>query len=505
MGRSKTPSFVIDIPLIVDSAVESELLSRFQAGRQLYNACLSEAMVRMDRVRQSDIYQSAQKLPKGKARTAAFTQAREAYRYGEYDLHRYAQLVAERSQWMAQKLDVNTQQTLATRAFKATEQVLFGKAKQVRYKVPSRFRSIEGKTNKQGIRWKANQFVWGSLVLPTDIDWSDPVIVHGLASPIKYVRILHRKLNGKRRWYAQLVCEGLPLIKPTHQVSEGQIGLDLNVSNVAFVGDKHAGLMPFAEAVPTFEQEIRKLQQGMERSRRAMNPGNYEPDFTAQRGRRRVKKKGKAKKGKQRWLKSNRYKALAQKKRELERRKTAYAQSQNRRLVNEVLRHGKHIKTEQVSVKGWQKRYGKAIAAKSPGFFMSELTRKAENAGGSVVKFPTQTTALSQTHLTGERIKKSLSEQVHYDQTGVVMHRDLFSAYLARYVVQDKLSLQDAAIQYPRMESSLLRAWECHQQSAKRVGVAESPKSEPPAEQILSHLEKSSQIAVPTGSGRKAG
>jgi O-methyltransferase involved in polyketide biosynthesis len=322
-------------------AIESQ-----QAGPMLVdtNACLNEAMIRMELMRQSELYQSARKLLKGKARTTAFSEIRNAYRYGEYDLHSYAPLVAERSNWMAEKLDVNTQQTIATRAFKASERVLFG-----------------------------------------------------------------------------------------------------------------------------------------------------------------IKKKGKAKQGKRRWFKSNRYQKLAQKKRELERRKTAYAKSQNRRLVNEVLRHGKHIKTENVSVKGWQKRYGKAIAAKSPGFFMSELIRKAESAGGSVIKFPTQTTALSQTHLTGERIKKSLSERVHHDRTGIVMHRDLFSAYLARYVVQDKLSLQDAVNQYSGMESSLLRAWESYQQSAKRVGVAESPKSEPPAEQILSNLEKSSQIAVPVGSGRKAG
>jgi hypothetical protein len=78
MARSKTPSFVIDIPLIVNSAAESELLSRFQAGRQLYNACLNEAMIRMELMRQSELYQSARKLPKGKARTTAFSEIRNA-------------------------------------------------------------------------------------------------------------------------------------------------------------------------------------------------------------------------------------------------------------------------------------------------------------------------------------------------------------------------------------------------------------------------------------------
>ncbi|WP_414584093.1 hypothetical protein [Scytonema sp. PCC 10023] len=135
----------------------------------------------------------------------------------------------------------------------------------------------------------------------------------------------------------------------------------------------------------------------MQRSQRANNPENFELDFQARRGRKTVTKKGKSKKGKRQWKKSSNYRKAAQKKRELERRKAAYAKSQNRRVVNEILRHGKDIKTENVSVKGWQKRYGKAIAAKSPGFVQSELKRKAENAGGSFTKFSTQKTALSQT------------------------------------------------------------------------------------------------------------
>ena len=494
MPRSKTPSFVTDIPLVVDSAQEKVLLSRWQAGRQLYNACLNEAMIRMALVRQSAAYQAARKLPKGKLRTEAFSAARTAYRYSEFALHAYAKLTADRSRWITEKLDANTQQTIATRAFKTSERVLFGKARKVRYKVPTRFRCLEGKTNKQGIRWTGEGLTWGKLYLPGMIDPDNEVMQHGLTSPIKYVRLLWRELNGIRRWYAQLVCEGLPYAKPQNYVSEGTVGLDLNVSNVAFVADEQAGLLPFAEGVPTFEQEISTLQRQMERSKRANNPSNFEPDFTAQRGRKTVKKKGKSKQGKHQWHNSNRYRTLTRKKRELERRKVAYAQSQNRRLVNEILRHGNHIKTERVSVKGWQKRYGKAIAAKSPGFFQAALVRKAANAGGSVTKFSTQTTALSQTHLTGERIKKSLSERVHHDQTGMVMHRDLFSAYLARYVVQDKLSLQDAVDQYPGLEAALLGAWE-HFQSAKRVGVAESPKSEPPVEQIPSHSEKVSQIS----------
>ena len=475
MARSKTPSFILELPLVVNSQADSELLSRFQAGRQLYNACLNEAMRRVKELRNSAEYQTAKRLPlKSKQRSEAFTEARKIYRFSDYELQAFATLTANRSMWIAQKIDSNSVQTLATRAFKAAERVLFGKAKKVRYKVPNRFNSVEGKGNTHPLKWKNDRLHWGKgFELEPIIDWDNPVHVHGLSSKVKYCRILKRELNGKRRWFVQLVLEGLSYQKPENTVADGVIGLDLNISNVAFVGDNAAGLLPFAEHVPTFEREIKALQRQMQRSQRVANPGNYHPDFDAPKGHKIVRKKGKVKKGSRKWNKSKTYLKAAKKKRNLERRKSAYAKSQNRKLVNDVLRHGNQIQTEKVSVKGWQKRYGKAISAKSPGYFQSELKRKAESAGGSFTEFSTQSTALSQTHLTGERIKKSLSERVHYDQTGVVMQRDLFSAYLSRFVTDNVLDVQMASDCYQGSESILVAAWQAYQSSS----TAARPKS----------------------------
>lgn len=407
----------------------------------------------------------------------------------------FATVTAKRSQWIAQKLDSNSVQTLASRAFRTAEKVLFNQARKVRFKVPSRFNSIENRTNKQGLRWKNNCLIWGNLQLGVLIYWSNPVVLHGLTSEVKYCRIVKRELNGKRRWFVQLVLQGLPYVKPKNQVSEGLVGLDLNVCNVAYVADSQAGLLSFAEKVPSFEREIVSLQKKMQRSQRVSNPDNYQPDFPDRRGRKVVKKKGKVKKGSSKWNKSKQYLKAAQKKRELERRKSAYAKSQNRKLVNEILRHGKYIKTENVSVKGWQKRYGKAISVKSPGFFQSELVRKAENAGGKVIKFSTSSTALSQTHLTGERMKKSLSERVHYDQTGIVMHRDLFSAYLSRYVTDNILDVQLARDSYTGSEPILTAAWRVFQ-SSNQVGASERPQSQSPAEKMAVKLGTVSQIKL---------
>ncbi|MDF5722155.1 MAG: transposase [Rhizonema sp. PD37] len=495
MPKKRTLSFIIEVLLKVDSSQESELLSKFEAARQLYNACLSEAMTRMKLVRDSEAFKTAKKIPRAnlKERSDAFIVARQAYKYSDFDIQTYATVTANSSKWIADKIDSNTQQTIAKRAFLASERVMFGRAKKVRFKVLSRFRSLEGKTNKQGLRWKDNQLVWGSLKLRPIIDEFNDVIMHGLQSPIKYVRLLWRELNGKRRWYAQLINEGVPFQKEKNHVSDGLIGLDLNISNIAFVGDNKAGLLPFAEKVPTFEKEITTLQRKMQRSQRASNPDNYEPDFEVKKGHRTVKKKGKVKKGKRQWKKSSNYRKDAQKKRELQRKKAAYAKSLNREIVNEILRHGKDIKTENVSVKGWQKRYGKAISAKSPGFVQSELVRKAEKAGGTVHKFSTQKTALSQTHLDGSHIKKSLSKRVHHDATGIEMHRDLFSAYLSRHVNQDdRLSLQDAASRYSGSESILLDAW---QKFLNREQVSSSESRLIAPERLSNKLKNVDQIA----------
>lgn len=318
-----------------------------------------------------------------------------------------------------------------------------------------------------------------------------------MSRQVKYCRVIRRELNGKRRWEVQLILEGVPYQKPQNYVNDGLVGIDLNVSNIAFVADNRAGLLPFAEGVPTFQKEIASLQRKMQRSQRSNNPDNFEPDFKARKGRKTVVKKGKVKKGKRlSWKKSSNYRKTAQKKRELERRKTAYAKSQNRRVINEILRHGKNIKTENVSVKGWQKRYGKAMSTKSPGFVQSELVRKAEKAGGTVIKFSTQKTALSQTHFDGSRIKKSLSERVHQDITGIPKHhRDLFSAFLSRHVNQHELSLQDALNEYSRLEPILLEAWQRYL-TREQVSESESRLPDSPSERVSNELLTTSQIAT---------
>ncbi len=517
MARSKTPSFVTELPLKVSSKQEKELLARLQAARQLYNCCLGEALIRLRQVRNSEPYKQAKNTKDKEQRIELYQQADKENRFTKYELQSFATLTSNNSKWMSDKLGAHEKQTVGTRAFNAVKKLQFGQAKKVRFKVASRYRSVEGKSQSSGLKWRVIEqkrpnrigkakdvrnkikcakyaLIWNGLELEPIIDLFNPVIAHGLNSPVKYCRILWRNVNEKRRWYVQLINEGLPYQKESNYLGEGIVGLDLNISNVAFVGDNKAGLLPFVDKVPTFEKEIKAAQRKMLRSQRMANPDNYEPDFDAKVGNRIVRNKGKVKQGKRQWIKTRNYRRIQAYIAELERRKSSYAKSQNRNLANEILRHGSIIKTENVSVKGWQKRYGKAISAKSPGFFQSELKRKVEQTGGKFINFSTKKTALSQTHLDGTRIKKSLSQRVHEDVTGFRMHRDLFSAFLARHVNDDLLSLLDAQNEYPGSEPILADAWKLYQQTRSKVGASEIKSSHCSSDELSHKSVTSSQI-----------
>ena len=428
MGKETTASFITELPLQVNHQQEVVLLKRLDAGRQLYNACLGESMRRLNLVKQSKVYQQAKEIRKDDpSRKKLFKQAKEAYKYSEYALHSYATCISH--SWIGDHLDANTAQKLATRAYLASEKVLLGRAKKVRFKGKNQLDSVEGKTNKQGIRWKNNKVVWLGLELQPIISDYDPVIQHGLSSRVKYVRLVRRVLSGKNYFYTQLVCEGVPFRKPKHKIGKGVVGLDLGPSTIAVVSDTEAQLKLFAAQLKFKEKKIRKLQRQLDRSRRANNPQNYNPNGTV-------------KKGVKTWNNSNAYLKARASKANLERKLAAERKSLHNHLVHEVLSNGNIIKLEKLSYKAFQKLFGKSVGKRAPGSFVSRLKCLAESAGAQVVEFPTHCTKLSQTCLCGQVKKKRLSERVHQCECGVLAQRDLFSAFLSRYVAPETNLLQ---------------------------------------------------------------
>lgn len=66
-----------------------------------------------------------------------------------------------------------------------------------------------------------------------------------LSRRVKYIRLVRRKINGRNRFYTQLVCEGTPYRKPENRLDEGIVGLDIGPPTVARVSGAEARLDRF--------------------------------------------------------------------------------------------------------------------------------------------------------------------------------------------------------------------------------------------------------------------
>ena len=443
--KQKTSSFILELPLRTTQVQESIILVRLDAGRQLYNACLGESLERLDLLRQSKEFQEIRKLPKGKTRTLAFKDLNKKFEFTQYDLHHYA--VGIRHGWIEEHINVHIAEKLAARAFKAVQKKAFRKAKNVRFKGKNQFDTLEGQNNETGLIFRENILSWASLEIPCIIDEKNDLISYSLRHRVKYCRLVRRKINGRNRFYVQLILEGKPYLDPEKKFGKEELGMDVGPSTYALVGDTKAELKQFCEELIPKWKEKRKLQRKQDRQRRANNPQNYNENGTV-------------KKGKKKWKYSNHYKKTKSKIAELDRKTAAQRKSIHGHEQNVTLTQGTIIKAEKIPYKSWQKIWGRSVSIRAPGMFMSGLKRKAENAGGGLYLFPTQTTRLSQVcHICGNAVKKPLSQRWH-TCCGIDMQRDLYSAYLAKCVdvATGSLDIARARLLWPGLEPVLRAA-----------------------------------------------
>ena len=456
-SRKKTPTFLLELPLVADAGQAARVDARLEVGRQFYNAMLSQGQSRLRRMRADPAWQTARAIPRThtQERQAAFAALREQYGFSEYAFHELARKL--RVSWLAEHLDAVLAQTLASRAYRALNRVCVGKATRVRFKSKSRgLSSIENKRNDTGLRFvlqspeegHAGYLLWHDDHLPAIIDWDDPVVKHGLDHRIKYARLVRRRASSPRargadrkseRYFVQLALEGLPHHKPKHTVGTDTIGLDLGPSSIAIVPRQaEARLEPLCAELRPDEKAIRRLQRQMERQRRAANPEHYD-----EKGR--PKKRGK---GTPRWKQSKGYQASKRRKAARERKLSAHRKSLHGRLVHQIVAVGHTIITEKISYRGWQKRYGRSVGLHAPGMLIDQLRRTVESTGGTLHEVPTRSTRLSQyCHGCGTFVPKPLWQRWHQCPCGIgPVQRDLYSAFLAAYL--DPVELIPSCAQY---------------------------------------------------------
>ena len=466
--KKRTPSFIAEFPLRVTAADERELGIRMEAARHEYNASLGEALRIVDLMKASKEWQAARKLPGGskehkKAKHEAFDVVKKVFGFTQSVIQKFAEGCRD-SCWIGDHMGSHDTQTISLRAFRAAEQYVFGKRGRPRFKGYRSLHSVEGKGDAV-LRFRVvdgvPSILWAGLSLPLMLDPRDRDgwQAEALKCRTKYVRVLRRNLRGTVRWYGQLSQEGRPPQKAQHPVGVGVVGLDLGPSTIAVVGQDSASLETFCATLDVPEAKIRRLQRAMDRSRRGTNPEAYNADGTCKKG---VRIK----------VRSRRYLNLCAEKANVERCLAAERKRAHGELANRVLSLGDIIKTEKLSYRSFQKNFGRSVQRRAPSMFVSMLKRKAASAGASTIEFKTRTTCLSQyDHISGTYKKIPLSQRYHEFPDGSRAQRDLYSAWLARYVQQDNLDASQLANDWVAAEPLLQQAASSFHQSARGHGL----------------------------------
>lgn len=444
-------NFILTLELDTQIYQEDILDKRLEISRNIYNSCLGELYKRYNLMKESKEYQKVVKIEKGKDRNKQFNELNKKHGLTEYSLHNY---VKPMQKHFKKNIDSFTAQKIATRCFKAFQKLMFHQSNKVYFKRHSEMNSIEGKSNKTGIRFKENELIWNGVEIPIIIDKNDIYAEMALDNKVKYCRIVRKFIRGKYKYYVQLILEGIPPIKVDKETGEvknriglGNVGIDIGTQTIAIASDKEVKLLELAPEVNNLEKNKRVLKRKLDRQRRANNSGNYNNDGTIKKG---IRVEGKL--TKLNWVKSNKYIVTQNKLREIQRKQADKRKQSHEKLANYIISLGDRILVEKMSFKGLQarakettinektgkynkkKRYGKSLGNKAPAMLLTIIDNKLKYEGLELLKINTVKVKASQyNHLEDGYIKKKLGERWN-DFGKYKIQRDMYSSFLIKNV-----------------------------------------------------------------------
>ena len=449
-------SFAMEFELIAGNQEINFLEKRFNTGSNIYNLCLEHCIKQLNKLKRNKEYRKSVKalktvnrklekksLPQDEIKrlkdikiscTNKIKELEKEYQFTENDIQKYAKTPRE---FIGKILNSAIVQNIASTAFDAVKKIQYGKAKKVKFKKKGEI-SLEGKNNRTGFIFdiKTMKLKLGKKLF-CNLKTIDERQKNCFKNRIKFCHVLKRYIRGKKRYFLQIVFEGTP--ETDFQLGEGEVGLDIGTSTVAISSDDEVKLLKLSET----EQEARKiriLQRSLERKRRMANPDNYDEN-------------GKIKKKRKEWKLSRNYFRELNKLKEIYRKKRVKDNQYKNLLVKFILSQGDTVKTEKTSVNSWKskskktvinksngkiaskKRFGKSVNNNAPGTFIRKIEEKLSYFGKELIKInPFKTKASQFNHISQEFKKCSLEVRFKELIQGIVVQRDLYSAFLIKNI-----------------------------------------------------------------------
>ena len=471
-------SFTMEFELIAGNQEINFLEKRFNTGSNIYNLCLDHCIKQLNKLKRNEEYRRTVKalktvnrkleknnLPQNeikrlkeikKSCTNKIKDLEKEYQFTENDIQRYAKVPRK---FIGKILNSAIVQNIASIAFDAVKKIQYRKAKKVKFKKKGEI-SLEGKSNETGLIFdiKTMKLKLGKKLF-CNLKSIDERQKKCFKNRIKFCRVLKRYIRGKKRYFLQIVFEGTP--ETDFQIGEGEVGLDIGTSTAAISSDNEVKLLKLSET----EQEARKiriLQRNLDRKRRMANPDNYD-------------EKGRIKKKRKEWKLSKNYFKELNKLKEVYRKKKVKDNQHKNILVKFILSQGDTVKT--TSANSWKnrskktvinktngkniskKRFGKSVNNNAPGTFIRKIEEKFLYFGKELIKInPFKTKASQFNHISQEFKKCSLEVRFKELEQGIVVQRDLYSAFLIKNVENlSEYNMEKINQQFPKFYQNQLK------------------------------------------------
>lgn len=353
-----------------------------------------------------------------------------------------------------------TSQKIAQNLFRAVDKYITGEGKKIKRKSKQDYLSVtstfscgyiigmELSEEKDTLTLKLNRNTQATFKLKwrgTEYDAHVMKALDGISSgACKSITIKPEKIRGRLKYRVIFTLEGTPYGK-CRKLGKGTVGVDPGVSTINAESDNGVLMLRCNEkeneTLRKMENEQKRLQRLMDRSRRATNPDNYNGDGTV-----------KQKKERKRWKYSKNYRTYRDKAEEISRKIKAKREIFQYEGVNLITGLGDVFIMEKTNNDGLmrrkkettvnertgrinpKKRFGKTISYNAPSAFKEKLRNKVTQLGGTFVEADNRF-ACSQYDFTDRTFTQhALGERAVTNSRGDTMPRDAVAAFNIRHL-----------------------------------------------------------------------
>lgn len=448
MKNEEESCCVLTLPLLTQPYQEHIIEKRFKIMEHLVNSLIAKELRKLRALqRRKDYRQLMEEIENAKdapktIRNSLKNKKKKLLKNAGLSEYAFKDDMTKMQKHFVEHFAVQIAHKSATDVWRAFKKYLFSNGRTVHFKRPGSLGSIANEKMGNGMDYRDGYFIWNGGVsrnkIKLKIRVAEPKTEYEkamLQKPIRLVRIIRKWQKTRYKYYLQFTLAGTA-VKKDRIVNEGRVGIDIGTQSIAIASENKVHLLELADKVNDNHQKLLEIQRKMDNSRRAMNPGNFNADGTIVRGKKLT------------WKQSNKYKKLAGKARELQRKNADIRKYQHTCLANYILSLGNKVYIEPMNYKGLQrrtketkigssgryqskKRYGKSLANKAPALFVSIMERKVSQYGDNLVKVDKWEYKASQyDHLSGEYLKKGRDQRWHQLSNGDRLQRDLYSAFL---------------------------------------------------------------------------